>query len=378
MLLIDSYYSALLHELNLDTVPGADFVYATRLTELLDFGFGTGGAYCRNFIDLGWDAKVVIPNSLSLQTGWARENGLRDPFMRGWAYGAHLSRLPIARDHLHRVRHLHAVLLAQARRIQPDVMLVQDLNLVPPRFAQALKRHTRLLVGEIASPLPPRAFVTQYDHIVSALPSIVDTARSWGVPATSIPLAFDQRWVVRSAASERAIDAIFVGSFSRLQPSTAPLLRAVADRVPGLRIYGSATPEVLADYGLTEHHGGPAWGREMFELLGRSKIVINRHGSIAGNYAVNMRMYEATGMGAALITENKSNLATLFEPGAEVLAYGSPQEAAELAANLLDDPGRLDRIAAAGQARTLGSHTYAHRARMLADLMEAALPPCVS
>jgi spore maturation protein CgeB len=42
----------------------------------------------------------------------------------------------------------------------------------------------------------------------------------------------------------------------------------------------------------------------MFKILARSKIVINRHGTIAGNYAVNMRMYEATGSGAMLVTEN--------------------------------------------------------------------------
>lgn len=374
ILFIDSYYSAVLHTLGLDTAPGADTDYQAKLDELLDFGFGTGGAYLRAFTELGWDATIVVPNSLTLQTQWARDHGLRDPLDKGWAYGAHLSRLPVARDHLHRVMHLHGVLLEQARALRPDVIVVQDLNLVPPGFARALRKHTDLLVGEIASPLPPKPFLTGYDHIVSALPSIVETATSWGVPATGIPLGFDQRWAAATPASERPIDAIFVGSFSRLQPQTAPLLRAVADRVPGLRIYGSVTPDVLAEYRLTEHYAGPAWGREMFELLAQSKMVINRHGAVAGDYAVNMRMFETTGTGAALITEAKSNLSTLFEPGSEVLAYESPEQAATLAEGLLADPERLDRIAAAGQARTLGQHTYTHRARTLAGVIESSLP----
>lgn len=373
ILFIDSYYSAVLHALHLDTVPNEDFNYDLGLAELLDFGFGTGGAYHRSFLDLGWDAQIVVPNSLTLQTQWARDNGLRDPFERGWAYGAYLSRLPIARDHLHRVMHLHGLLLEQASKVKPDVIVVQDLNLVPPGFAKALRKHTGLLVGEIASPLPPKAFLRGYDLIVSALPSIVETATSWGVPSVGIPLGFDQRWANKTPASERQIEAIFVGSFSRLQPQTAPLLRAVAERVPGLRIYGAVTADVLADNGLTEHYFGPAWGHEMFELLAQSKLVINRHGAVAGDYAVNMRMFETTGTGAALITENKSNLSTLFVPGAEVLGYDTPEQAAMLAAELLADPVRLDSIAAAGQRRTLGEHTYAHRARTLAGVIEASL-----
>jgi hypothetical protein len=193
------------------------------------------------------------------------------------------------------------------------------------------------------------------------------------VPATGIPLGFDPRWADATRASERPIDAIFVGSFSRLQPQTAPLLRTVADRVPGLRIYGPVAADVLAEYGLTDNYVGPAWGREMFGLLAKSKLVINRHGAVAGEYAVNMRMFETTGTGAALVTEKKSNLTTLFEPGVEVLAYDSHEEAAELAADLLADPERLDQVASAGQARTLGEHTYAHRAHTLAGVIEGSL-----
>ena len=86
-----------------------------------------------------------------------------------------------------------------------------------------------------------------------------------------------------------------------------------------------------------------------------------------------MRMYEATGSGAALITENKSNLADLFAPSTEVLGYDSVEEAAALAAALLADPTRLDEVAAAGQRRTLTDHTYSRRADQLADVLTKSL-----
>jgi hypothetical protein len=370
LLIVDSYYSALLHRFGFDVPPGPESDYGTDLERLVSIGFGTGDAYRRAFRHVGWNAEIVVPNSLTLQTQWMREHGQPDPIAAGWGYAAHASRVPLMRDRLHWARHLHRVLLEQVRATRPDVLLIQDINLVTSGFARALKKHVGVLVGEIASPPPPKSFFISYDIVISALPSIVDAVHAWGVRSEYLPLGFDDRWTVSSAASSRQIDAVFVGSFSRLQPATAPLLRAVAELVPGLEIYGTAAPDVLAAAGLEGYYRGEAWGADMFRILGNSKLVVNRHGAIAGDYAVNMRMYETTGTGAALITENKRNLATLFEPNVEVLAYDDIHEAARLASGLLADPARLDSVAAAGHARTMSKHTYVDRAKLLAEIIE--------
>ncbi|MEO6115866.1 MAG: glycosyltransferase, partial [Pseudolysinimonas sp.] len=351
ILLVDAYYRAVLQDHGLTDAPDSHSPpYAERLREALDIGFGTSPAYAAGLRALGWQADVVVANSLALQGTWARDHEQPVPWSQAWAYGNHLARLPAARSILHRLPHVQGTLLRQVQSLRPDVVYVHDINLIPPRMVRELRRHAGLVVGEHASPLPPRSYVQSYDLLVSALPTIVDRARQWGVDAEWIPLGYDDRWVTSGPVSERPIDAIFVGSFTRLQPTTAPLLRAVGEAVPGLQIYGQADQSVLEQSGLARYHRGPAWGREMYELLGRSKIVVNRHGSIAGDYAVNMRMYEATGSGAALVTERKSNLADLFEPGVEVETYSSVDEAARVVSSLLADPTRLDALAAAGQA----------------------------
>lgn len=373
ILFVDTYYFSLLQSLGLERTPSPDDRYDVALDSALDFGFGTGGAYTRNFRARGWDANLVVPNSLTLQALWSRDHGGPRPWTAGWAYGAHAARVPLLRNLLHRLPHIHGLLLEQVKRTKPDAVFVQDINLLPPALSREVRKHTSLLVGEIASPLPPKPFLLAYDLIVSALPSIVETAQSWGLASVGVPLGFDERWATVSPASERPIDAIFIGSFSRLQPATTPLLQAVSRTVPGLQIYGPAEPGALEAAGLASHYVGKAWGREMFELLGQSKMVINRHGSIAGPYAVNMRMYESTGSGAALITEDKTNLRDLFEPGVEVIAYDGVDDAAAKAAALIADPARLDAVAAAGQARTLRSHSYAHRAEQLEAVIEERL-----
>jgi spore maturation protein CgeB len=115
---------------------------------------------------------------------------------------------------------------------------------------------------------------------------------------------------------------------------------------------------------------GEAWGLEMFRLLASARTVLNRHIGAAGQYANNMRLYEATGVGSLLVTDAKKNLPELFEPGREVVTYtGSDELVAQVQRYLADEDARRE-IAAAGQARTLRDHTYAVRMRELATILE--------
>jgi spore maturation protein CgeB len=86
-----------------------------------------------------------------------------------------------------------------------------------------------------------------------------------------------------------------------------------------------------------------------------------------------MRLYEATGCGALLITDAKRNLDDHFRVGAEVVAYRDEEEAVALVEQYLDDDEARERIARAGQQRTLYEHTYAQRMRELVPILEHAL-----
>lgn len=370
---IDTYYPQFLEAAGLNTVAEPNDSYDTLLSTAKDLGFGTGFAYINAFKERGWNTTIAIPNALRLQSAWRQSTGRRAPLPYAWNYPLHLARLPIARSMLHWLPQVHGVLLEQVAAAQPDVIVVQDLNLVPLAFARKLRKHTQLLVGEIASPLPPKQYFTGYDIILSALPSIVEQARQWGMRSEYVPLGFDARWAAAPDSRVRDIDAVFVGSFSRHQPQTIPMLQAVAREVPGLRIYGPASQELIAEAGLQRNYVGEAWGREMFEVLSRSKIVVNRHGTVSGDYAVNMRMFEATGSGAALVTEAKSNLAELFEPGVEVEPYDSYSDVGATVARLLNEPSRLNHMAEAGFRRTAETHSYSKRAETIEALFEELL-----
>ena len=111
----------------------------------------------------------------------------------------------------------------------------------------------------------------------------------------------------------------------------------------------------------------------MFKLFNRSKIVLNFHIGVAGDYAGNMRMFEVTGVGSCLLTDNKKNINDLFIPGSEVVTYDNPDDCIEKAKWLLNHEDERKKIALAGHQRTLKFHTVENRCRTIIDILEEVL-----
>lgn len=368
ILFIDTYYPRALEKIS--SVLDGTRSYSDLIEDVIEFGFGTGGAYVKSFRDIGVSAELVIPNSHLLQTAWWKSRKHYKIFLNYWNSFQIASRIPFLRSFLAILPSPHKILLSQILEFRPDVVVVQDLHCVPPRLARTIRKHVKILIGEIASPLPPKQYICAYNIIISALPSIVEKCADLGVTSFYVPLAFDKKYLSNSPMASREIDVVFIGQISRLQKNTAPLLQEVARINPTLNIYSPKNEKLFRSLGLTENYHGEAWGLEMFKILSNSKIVINRHGEIAGDFAVNMRMYEATGSGCALVTEDRSNLNSIFPGTNEVVTYRSIKEAAEKIKELLESPSDLEEVARRGQERTLKEHTYEQRVHLLNDILQ--------
>jgi spore maturation protein CgeB len=126
---------------------------------------------------------------------------------------------------------------------------------------------------------------------------------------------------------------------------------------------------VPEDSPLWARYRGPAWGRDMYNVLARSKITINQHIDIAEGHANNMRLYEATGVGALLLTDWKEDIGDIFTPGREIATYSSADECIDLINYYRTHETERAAIAAAGQQRTLSEHSFDKRvAELLAIL----------
>lgn len=335
--------------------------------------FGVADFYSSNLEALGHEARELHANNEQLQRAWAREHGVAVRHVSGSRWQLRMRRKIVPWvSRLPDMRWMYEILAAQIRHYRPDVILNQVLDGIDGRFLREMKEHTRLLVGQFASPLPEDADMSMYDLFISSLPNFVDRFRRAGIASELNRLAFEPRILQAVPPEERIYPVSFVGSISRHHDERGKLIEGLC-REFDIRIFGQGVERLPENSPIREHHGGPAWGQEMYRILGRSKIALNHHIAIAGRYANNMRLYEATGMGAMLLTDWKENLHEMFEPGREVAAYRNHDECFEMIRHYLDREDERQAIASAGQERTLREHTYKKRMEEFAALVEKYL-----
>lgn len=113
----------------------------------------------------------------------------------------------------------------------------------------------------------------------------------------------------------------------------------------------------LALWRLSKVNSGPVFGLNMYQFLHDCKISINMHGDHI-NFAANVRLYEITGVGSCMLTDWKPNISEIFIPDKEIVTYHSYEEALDKSKFLLRNDIVRERIAKAGQKRTLENYTY--------------------
>lgn len=94
---------------------------------------------------------------------------------------------------------------------------------------------------------------------------------------------------------------------------------------------------------------------------------VSRESMAANGFSPATRVFEAAGAGACLITDAWEGIDLFLEPDEEVLVAPAGASVARQLAEL--DPDRARAIGAAGRARTLTEHTYAHRAEQVESLL---------
>ncbi len=310
--------------------------------------YGDSFFYSKGLKKCGWEAEDLIINE-ALQEAWKREH---DSTLTG-----------------------EALLVRQIEEIQPDVVYLHDLALGTKSFFKLVRPHTRLIVGQIASPVPPRASMEEFDIIFSSFPHFVERFRAQGITAYYQPLAFEADILETIQTENKSIPVSYVGGFSKLHAGRNQTIEKIAQKIP-LEIWGYGISTLPTGSAIRKRANGPLWGREMFHALAQSRITINGHIDAADCFANNMRLFEATGCGALLITDYKDNLNQLFEIGKEVVAYRSAEEAVALSQYYLTHPEEAKIIATAGQQRTLEFYSYDKNMEQTAVILSRHLKYC--
>ncbi|MGH8936696.1 MAG: glycosyltransferase family protein, partial [Acidimicrobiia bacterium] len=158
-----------------------------------------------------------------------------------------------------------------------------------------------------------------------------------------------------SSHAERPSDLAFVGAhlvtggpYRRRQT----LLRHVSEQWPAGRV-------ALAEDVSPE---------EVAALYGSARIVLNEGGE--RHFPITMRVFEAIGCGALLVSDPVPGLELLFEEGRHFLRL-EEDPVAQLR-RLLARPDRVEAIASAAREHALLYHTYDHRVDELLDCLQGA------
>lgn len=368
---------------------------------------------------LGWDASELILGVPSIREAWVREHGplpqvpgVEDPDVR-LAVGEVLRRRPDVVLDVN-VTALDRATVPFLRRSVPELRILAGRMGTSKRYHRALHLDLSLVpcdvIADAIRPLLPGA--------VHVLPHSFDAAVAdrLGPREVEHPLVFTgalgPRYELRHAVLIALLEATPVeawiglrkgvvrGDDGRLTSGGAdgPTRADVVARLPARLLAAAArrSDRFVAPFNaaVTRRSGGrtryptsledpqhrfpdrchpPVAGREYLALTRRAGTVVHREGDDLDGCGGALRLFEVTGAGAALLVDDSPMVRRLFEPDKEVVVYRNPDEAVAKARWLTDHPGERERIAAAGQARTLRDHSTETRAALLDRILRQRL-----
>lgn len=354
--------------------------YAAQMAARNASLFGVADFYSRNYTALGHTAAEIHVNNPWLQAAWAREHGMAVEMpappdaveakaLPGWLQRAVAPFKPVLRPLARKVglspkldTQAEKILLAQIEDFKPDLVHNQDTFHVDSALMRRIKSIGKpFLLGQIGIAPSRGEDWAVYDLMISQVAANVNIFRGLRVRAEVNHLAFEPTILdALPAARTKDVDVSFVGTISPDHGRRIALLEAVAQRYD-LKLFGSPPQALPATSPLHRCFQGEVWGVDMYQALRRSKITLNSHIDMTGGEAGNARLFEATGVGAFLLTDFKNNLNTLFEPDREIAAWHSIDDCLAKIEQYLANVGAREEIANAGQKRTLATHTYRQR-----------------
>ena len=342
--------------------------FETQMQVRMESLFGTADFYSSNLRKLGHDAQDVIVNLEPAQRRWAKERGIPLKKQMRWelVWRKGIVPCPLRRQSSDWI---FDVLEAQIREFKPDILYCMALETVHSDFLKRVRPYYQMAIGQHAAVLP-RNDISAYDLIVSSLPNQVEFFRRMGPKSELLRLGFEPRILGKMISGPKRFDVVFAGGLGGIHEEGTRILNSLSEKF-NLAVWGYGA-RTLSEYpSLQKCYQGTIWGIEMYQALCNSRIIFNRHSVVAGrDFANNMRLYEATGVGSLLLTDDKSNLADIFLPGKEVIVYKNSEECVQLVDHYLRHTDEREAIARAGQERTLRKHTYYHRMQELLSIVK--------
>jgi spore maturation protein CgeB len=395
ILIISSLYREYLNQYHKKNRRVKNLLYHDQYINLLADTSEPVASYVHTFNRLGLEASCIIPNATFLQKQWAVENNFK-----------HLKSYDIVHE--------------QVKSFRPDILWLENIELAKKSWTDTFRKtvpEIKLIISSHCAPCSSNIIESfkSLDFVLTCTPGLKDYLESNGIRSYLVYHAFNPEHLqkIKEDKSEKKNELIFSGSLfpgggyhdkrlelieeilksglnikiyvnieSYLKTKAKSLFSAIFRwlkkhkllgiiiKSPVFQKYEAYGQNSIPQYSkeLLKLLNPPVFGIDMFRLLQASKITLNIHGDVAGNSAGNMRLFEVTGMGSCLLTDNKENMNDLFVNGEEVVVYDDVEDCIRKVKWLLENEKEREKIAKAGQERTLKSHNIEVRCRLISDI----------
>jgi spore maturation protein CgeB len=285
---------------------------------------------------------------------------------------------------------MQEILLEQIKAIKPDILFANDYVYLKAADVKAIKREVpsiKKVIGWDGIGMLDTEIFSACDTMISCVKRVVEYYQSKGFDAYLFQFGFESSLLQKIDTRNKIYDVSFAGSLtlrsgghherlkilgyvakkcnvhywlSSFDENKVYLLKNVLQKLGGGEF--ADVEDILR---LVYLNKGSVFGLSMYQVLANSQITLNSHIDTAQSAAGNIRLWEATGVGACLVTDWKENLSDLFKPDIEVVTYQTKEECVEKINYLLNHPQQMKAIAEAGQKRTLEQYSYAKRMKEL-------------
>jgi spore maturation protein CgeB len=370
--------------------------YEDHYNLLMDDTTEFAGSYTRNFRKSGIDAKCIIANDSVLQCKWRSENKIGSEKKSD-------------------------ILFEQTKSFKPDILWIENLGYINTDWFRNIRdkiKSIRCIVAYHCAPYTKNVLekLKNADFVITCTPGLKQDLENAGIRSYLVYHGFDKDLLPRL---NKMVDApreylVFSGSLitgGSFHNSRISLIEKILTENINISLYVTLEKEYkikakqllfllnslskklgienftnkipFFEYGrspvknysrilLSSNHE-PLFGIEMYNLFNISKIVLNIHIGIAGSSAGNMRLFEVTGIGSCLLTDNKENMKDLFDVGNEIVVYDSHEDCINKVRWLMENENERKKIAMAGQKRTLEFHTVEERCKSIIDIINREL-----
>lgn len=284
-----------------------DFESLRRL--VIKDGYASSYILLPAFQDKSEDVFYTIWDYERLQLLWAREHGLK-------------------------TNDLDEIKLAQLEEYMPDVFYnmsaFYDNNFIKKLGGNAGCK--RVYWNGIIE-REPRTFL-DYDGQLSLHRPYVEYWKKRGLAACELQPAIPGSWG-KYARSDKSIDVLFYGQFAKAffgsrNKLVEGLLHYKFDSGRDIRCHlqyerqRRFVPSFLTPFqlpGIVKNYAlPPLYGEELYKTIGQARIVVNAYTDNNLDFKSNMRLFEATGLGAFLISEDGA-YPDGFEPGVDFYTF---------------------------------------------------------